>query len=60
MRRRPAADKIALAELMVKLSHFGSDFSDIIAEIDLNSVIVHEEGHGVTIADGLIVTFSVN
>ena len=60
VRGRPTADKIALAELMVKLSHFGSDFSDIIAEIDLNPVIVHEEGHGVTIVDGLIVTFSGN
>ena len=60
VRGRPSSDKIALAELMVKLSHFGSDFSDIIAEIDLNPVIVHEEGHGVTIADGLIVTFSGN
>ena len=60
VRGRLASDKIALAELMVKLSNFGSDFSDIIAEIDLNPVIVHEEGHGVTIADGLIVTISGN
>jgi hypothetical protein len=53
-RGRPAADTTALADLMVRLSHFAHDHADIAAEIDLNPVIVHE--HGVSLADALIVT----
>ena len=40
---------------MVRLSHFAADFADEIAEIDLNPVIVHAEGEGVSIVDALIV-----
>jgi len=55
-RGRPACDTGALAELMVRLSHFASDHADLIAEIDLNPVIVHARGEGVSLADALIVT----
>jgi acyl-CoA synthetase (NDP forming) len=48
---RPA-DKPALAELMVALSRFAADQ---IEEIDLNPVIVHEAGEGLSIVDALIV-----
>jgi len=51
---RPA-DKAALAELMVALSRFAADHADRIAEIDLNPVIVHEAGEGLSIVDALIV-----
>jgi acyl-CoA synthetase (NDP forming) len=54
-RGRPAADVDALADLMVKLSHFAADHADDIAEIDLNPVIVHNKGAGVSVADALIV-----
>ena len=54
-RGEPAADKAALADLIVRLSHFAYDHADTIAEIDLNPVIVHTEGKGATIADALIV-----
>ena len=54
-RGEPAADKAALADLIVRLSHFAHDHADTIAEIDLNPVIVHTEGKGATIADALIV-----
>jgi len=37
------------------LSHFAADHADAIAEIDLNPVIVHTAGKGVTIVDALIV-----
>ena len=50
-----AADTEALVELMVRLSHFAADHADEIAEIDLNPVIVHSKGQGVTIVDALIV-----
>jgi acyl-CoA synthetase (NDP forming) len=55
-RGRPACDTGALAELMVRLSHFARDHADLIAEIDLNPVIVHARGEGVSLADALIVT----
>jgi acyl-CoA synthetase (NDP forming) len=54
-RGAPAVDTEALVELMVRLSHFAADHADEIAEIDLNPVIVHATGHGLTIADALIV-----
>jgi succinyl-CoA synthetase beta subunit len=51
----PPADVDALVELMVRLSHFAADYADDIAEIDLNPVIVHAEGQGVSIVDALII-----
>jgi acyl-CoA synthetase (NDP forming) len=53
-RGRPAADIGALADLMVRLSQFAHDHADIVAEVDLNPVIIHE--HGLSLADALIVT----
>jgi acetate---CoA ligase (ADP-forming) len=54
-RGMPPADTEALADLMVKLSQFAFDHADDIAEVDLNPVIVHGEGEGVTVVDALIV-----
>ena len=54
-RGQPPADTAALAELMVKLSQFAYDHADDIAEIDLNPVIVHGQGEGVSVVDALIV-----
>jgi hypothetical protein len=51
----PPADKDALIDLIVRLSQFAADHADTIAEIDLNPVIVHSEGDGVSIVDALIV-----
>jgi acyl-CoA synthetase (NDP forming) len=55
VRGEPAADRDALARLMVALSRFAADHADAIAEIDLNPVIVHPAGEGLTIVDALIV-----
>ena len=55
VRGEPAADRDALAHLMVTLSRFAADHADRIAEIDLNPVIVHPAGEGLTIVDALIV-----
>jgi acyl-CoA synthetase (NDP forming) len=55
VRGEPAADRDALAQLMVALSRFAADHADAIAEIDLNPVIVHPAGEGLTIVDALIV-----
>jgi acyl-CoA synthetase (NDP forming) len=54
-RGMPPADTGALADLMVKLSQFAFDHADDIAEVDLNPVIVHGKGDGVTVVDALIV-----
>ena len=40
---------------MATLSHFAADHADLIEEIDLNPVIVHAQGEGLTVVDALIV-----
>jgi len=50
-----AADTDALIDVIVRLSQFAADHADDIAEIDLNPVIVHEKGQGVSLVDALIV-----
>jgi acetyltransferase len=54
-RGAPPADRAALAELTAALSRFAADHADLIEEIDLNPVIVHPQGHGITVVDALIV-----
>ncbi|MBV9554884.1 MAG: acetate--CoA ligase family protein, partial [Alphaproteobacteria bacterium] len=49
------SDKAALAELIAALSRFAADHADSIAEIDLNPVIVHADGEGLSVVDALIV-----
>jgi acetate---CoA ligase (ADP-forming) len=55
VRGEPAADRAALAELIADLSRFAADHAKLIEEIDLNPVIVHAQGQGVTVVDALIV-----
>ena len=54
-RGAPAGDVEALVDLMVRLGKFASDHADVIAEIDLNPVLVHAHGKGVSVVDALIV-----
>jgi acetate---CoA ligase (ADP-forming) len=54
-RGQPAADVDALADLMVRLAQLASDHAETIAEIDLNPVLVHAAGQGVSVVDALIV-----
>jgi acyl-CoA synthetase (NDP forming) len=58
-RGMPPADTEALADLMLKLSQFAFDHVDDVAEVDLNPVIVHGKGDGVTVVDALIVKRTV-
>ena len=51
----PPADTAALADFMVRLSQFAADHADDIAAIDLNPVIVHARGDGISVVDALIV-----
>ena len=55
VRGAPPADRAALAELIATLSRFAADHAELIEEIDLNPVIVHPEGEGLTVVDALIV-----
>lgn len=55
VRGEKPADRAALAQLIVALSRFAADHGDRIAEIDLNPVIVHPEGEGLTVVDALII-----
>jgi acetate---CoA ligase (ADP-forming) len=55
VRGAPPADRAALAELIAMLSRFVADHADLIEEIDLNPVIVHPQGQGLSVVDALIV-----
>jgi acyl-CoA synthetase (NDP forming) len=55
VRGAPPADRAALAALIAALSRFAADHADQIAEIDLNPVIVHPPGMGLSIVDALII-----
>ena len=48
-------DTEALVSLLVKLSKFSASTTNLISEIDLNPVIVHKPGAGVSIVDALII-----
>ena len=50
----------ALLDLMEKLSALAASGADRIAEVDLNPVLVHRPGDGVSIVDALIVQHTPN
>jgi acetate---CoA ligase (ADP-forming) len=50
------ADVDALIGLLVAVSRFAADHADAIAEVDLNPVIVHPRGQGLSVVDALIIT----
>ncbi len=56
IRGAPPADRRALARLIAALSRFAADHAEILAEIDLNPVVVHAEGEGLSVVDALIIT----
>lgn len=54
VRGQPLRDLDALAELMERLSVFVGHCGDLISEVDLNPVFVHERGKGAQIIDAMI------
>lgn len=48
------ADKAALAKLIARISLLAVELKDRVSEIEINPVLVHQEGKGVTIVDALI------
>jgi acyl-CoA synthetase (NDP forming) len=55
VRGAPPADRAALCELIAQLSRFAADHAGEIEEIDLNPVIVHPQGQGLSVVDMMIV-----
>jgi acetate---CoA ligase (ADP-forming) len=49
------ADVAALSQLIAQISALAADASGEIAEIELNPVLVHPAGQGVTVVDALVV-----
>ncbi len=54
IRGRPAGDLEALAALVARLSTFFAEHADMIAEIEVNPVIVRPVGKGAVAADALM------
>jgi len=52
------ADIAALSKLIAQVSTLAADFNNQISEIEINPVLVHPEGQGVTIVDALVVPAS--
>jgi acetate---CoA ligase (ADP-forming) len=49
------ADSAALSQLIAQVSVLAAAYREHIAEIEINPVLVHPEGQGVTIVDALVV-----
>ena len=54
-RGAPKADVGALAKLISEVSVLAARLKDQVSEIELNPVLVHPHGQGVTIVDALVV-----
>jgi acyl-CoA synthetase (NDP forming) len=54
-RGAPKADVPALAQLIAQISQLAAGYAHDIAEIEINPVLVHPIGEGVTIVDALVV-----
>ena len=48
-------DRAAFAALLARLARLQGDFAGRIATIDLNPVVLHDAGNGVSVLDALIV-----
>jgi acyl-CoA synthetase (NDP forming) len=49
------ADVSALIDLIVRLSQFAIENADVIDDLELNPVLVHDQGSGVSIVDSLLI-----
>jgi acyl-CoA synthetase (NDP forming) len=49
------SDRAALAQLIAQVSQLAAQRADDVSEIEINPVLVHPEGEGVTIVDALVI-----
>ena len=54
-RGRPEADIDGIIDTLLKVSRLATDLKDFISELDLNPLIVLDQGKGVKVADALVV-----
>ncbi|MBI2861029.1 MAG: acetate--CoA ligase family protein [Chloroflexi bacterium] len=55
VRGRPPADTETIIDILLKISSLVADLGDDIAEIDLNPIIVFEQGKGARVVDALVI-----
>ena len=55
VRGKPAADKQAIVDILLRLSNMVMDIGEPIAELDINPLVVFPAGRGAVAADALIV-----
>ncbi len=55
VRGQAPADRAAVADVLVALSTLMLELGELIAEVDINPLIVHARGLGATVADALVV-----
>ncbi|MBW2037283.1 MAG: acetate--CoA ligase family protein [Deltaproteobacteria bacterium] len=55
VRGRKRSDIKAIVDVLIKISRLAKDWEDTIAEIDINPLIVMDEGRGVKAVDALVV-----
>jgi acetyltransferase len=55
VRGKPPADIAAIIDVLLKISRLARDCKNIISEIDINPLIVFDDGRGVKAADALVV-----
>ena len=55
LRGRQRADIEAIVDVLLRVARLAEDFKDTISEIDINPLIVFDEGRGVKALDALVV-----
>jgi acetyltransferase len=55
VRGKRRSDIKAIVDVLLRISKLAKDWEDTISEIDINPLIVFDEGHGVKAADALVV-----
>ena len=54
-RERAKADIEAIVDVLLKLSKFATDLESVVSKVDINPLIVLEEGKGVKALDALVI-----